>query len=305
LITYIEGNIFESPAKTLVNTINTAGAMGKGIAREFKKLFPDMFKEYLKLSETGKLEIGQLWLYRTQHKWVLNFPTKKHWRQPSKFEYIDEGLKYFVLNYNKARINSIAFPKLGCGNGELEWRDVKPLMEKHLGKLPIDIYIYTKTENLIPEHKNIKEMQEWLRTQPQYLPYNEVKDDLAKQLKNNNIFHGNKRHKFIVNIAEAGLLIEFQNKREMVFWEGNESGNGLKEIWQYLRTKGICTLEDLIDYGIIFPEIILEIFTQLHYVNKIEVISKSKQVAMHLKPTIANHQKGLFANNDFINFETI
>lgn len=305
MITYIEGNIFESPAQTLVNTINTAGAMGKGIALEFKKLFPDMFKEYIKLSEAGKLEMGKLWLYRTQNKWVLNFPTKTHWRQPSKFEYIETGLKFFALYYNRARINSIAFPKLGCGNGELEWHDVKLLMEKHLEKLPIDIYIYTKTEEIIPEHKNIKKMREWLRTQPQHLSFGEVKDDLINLLKNNKIFCTYGGKEFKADATVSGITLETSNEKEIVLWEGDEFSNGLKEIWQFFRVKGICKLEELTDFGIIFPDIILKLFAQLNYINKIEVISKSGQIAMQLKPITANNQKTLFNNNDFIKSKSI
>ena len=90
-ITYVRGNLFESPAQVLVNTVNTVGVMGKGVALEFKKLFPEMFEEYRRLCEGRLLKIGMLHIYRTPHKWVLNFPTKEHWRQPSRVEYIDAG----------------------------------------------------------------------------------------------------------------------------------------------------------------------------------------------------------------------
>ena len=101
--TYVRGNIFESPAETLVNTVNTVGVMGKGIAYEFKRLYPEMFREYRDLCERGSLQIGALYLYRTDHKSVLNFPTKKHWRSPSQPEYIEEGLKTFVRTYRERR----------------------------------------------------------------------------------------------------------------------------------------------------------------------------------------------------------
>jgi len=80
MITFVKGNLFESPAKVLVNTVNTVGVMGKGIAKTFKEIYPDMFKEYQGFCEKGQFKIGQLWLYTTKHKWILNFPTKKQWR---------------------------------------------------------------------------------------------------------------------------------------------------------------------------------------------------------------------------------
>ena len=81
---FVEGNIFDSPAQTLVNTVNTVGAMGKGLAKEFKRLFPDMFKEYQRLCESGELTVGKLWIYHTPNKSVLSFPTKQHWKQPTR-----------------------------------------------------------------------------------------------------------------------------------------------------------------------------------------------------------------------------
>jgi len=144
MITYVIGNLFESPARVLVNTVNTVGVMGKGIAKDFKAIYPDMFREYQKLCESKKLTIGKLWLYKTPNKWILNFPTKTTWKQPAKVEYIESGLETFVRMYAKKGITSIAFPPLGCGNGELDWENqVRPIMEKYLKRLPIDIFIFT------------------------------------------------------------------------------------------------------------------------------------------------------------------
>ncbi|GAA0615572.1 hypothetical protein GCM10009001_36010 [Virgibacillus siamensis] len=96
MITYVRKDIFESPAQVLVNTVNTVGVMGKGIAKTFKIMYPDMFKQYQILCEDNQLTVGKLWIFKTEHKWILNFPTKTHWRSPSKLAYIEEGLKKFV-----------------------------------------------------------------------------------------------------------------------------------------------------------------------------------------------------------------
>lgn len=144
MITYIEGDIFESGAKVLVNPVNTAGVMGKGLALEFKKRYPAMFEAYRRLCEDGQFQVGDLWLYKADDKWILNFPTKRHWREKSTLDIIETGLQKFAAIYAQEGIASIAFPKLGSGLGGLDWEtQVKPLMERYLGELPIEIWIYT------------------------------------------------------------------------------------------------------------------------------------------------------------------
>ena len=112
MILYVEGSLFNSPAQVLVNTVNTVGVMGKGIALEFKTLYPEMFAHYRQLCETGQLTVGKLWLYKSPNKWVLSFPTKTTWRLPSHVDYIRKGLHTFVENYERVGIHSIAFPAL-------------------------------------------------------------------------------------------------------------------------------------------------------------------------------------------------
>lgn len=142
-ITYTSGNIFNSEMQTLVNPVNTVGVMGKGLAKHFKDKYPDMFVEYKAKCDDETLTIGKLHLYRTDNKWILNFPTKAHWRAKSKLGYVESGLKYFVNIYEDEKIESIAFPMLGCGLGGLDWEtQVRPLMKRHLSDLNIPIEIY-------------------------------------------------------------------------------------------------------------------------------------------------------------------
>lgn len=137
------GNIFESTQKVLVNTVNCVGVMGKGIAQIFKKNYPAMFEQYKVMCDHKKIVPGILYpYYENDEVKVLNFPTKQHWRSPSKLEYIIQGLDWFVENYEELKITSIAFPPLGCGNGGLEWSSVGPIMYQKLKELPIDIEIY-------------------------------------------------------------------------------------------------------------------------------------------------------------------
>lgn len=137
------GDIFDSFSKTLVNTVNCVGVMGKGIARDFKERYPSMFKEYVQLCNAGEVRPGQPYYYGDLcGASIINFPTKDHWRSPSKLSYIVSGLDWFRANYKELGITSIAFPPLGCGNGGLTWSVVGPLMYAKLADLPIDIEIY-------------------------------------------------------------------------------------------------------------------------------------------------------------------
>ena len=137
------GNMFESQAKTLVNTVNCVGVMGKGVALEFKKRYPSMYAEYTTLCKSGDVKPGIPYYYHDLcGASVINFPTKDHWRSPSKLSYIISGLDWFRNNYKELGIDSIAFPPLGCGNGGLPWTVVGPLMYSKLNDLPIQIEIY-------------------------------------------------------------------------------------------------------------------------------------------------------------------
>jgi O-acetyl-ADP-ribose deacetylase (regulator of RNase III) len=154
MLTYVTISLFDSPAQTLVNTVNTVGVMGKGIAAIFKQLYPEMYQDYRHLCQEGKLDIGKLYIYRTPNKIIVNFPTKKHWRQRSRVEYVEAGLKKFVEHYADYGISSVSFPQLGCGHGELDWEtQVQPVMERYLSPLPIPVYIhlYPKPSDFVPE----------------------------------------------------------------------------------------------------------------------------------------------------------
>lgn len=146
--------IFESDAQTLVNTINCVGVMGKGIALEFKNRYPAMFDKYKSFCDKGVFKPGVLWIYKAEDgKWVLNFPTKVDWRNPSEISYIEEGLKKFVEIWKEKSITSIAFPLLGCNNGGLDAEEVIPLMVKYLEQCDgLDATIYDNREPKIEEN---------------------------------------------------------------------------------------------------------------------------------------------------------
>lgn len=143
MITIIEnGNIFESKMQTITNTVNCNGVMGCGLALQFKKKFPEYYEIYRQKCNLGEVEIGKVYIYKKSTPWILTFPTKTHWRWDSQLWYIENGLDFFVDNYENMSIISIAIPALGCNNGKLDWNVVKPIIIKKLEKLPIEIELY-------------------------------------------------------------------------------------------------------------------------------------------------------------------
>lgn len=141
-IEIVEGNIFTSKAQTIVNTVNCVGVMGKGIAYEFRLRYPDMFEQYKDLCKKNLLQIGKLWLYKSERRWILNFPTKLHWRYGTKVEYLEKGLMKFMDTYRKKGITSIAFPILGAQNGGLTECIALDVMNSYLKDCDIPIEIY-------------------------------------------------------------------------------------------------------------------------------------------------------------------
>ncbi len=136
-------NLFESKMQTLVNAVNCVGVMGKGIALEFKKRFPDMFKDYAARCKRKEVALGQPYLYRgKQPPYILNFPTKDHWRSASNLDDIKKGFQFFLDHYRVWGISSIAVPALGCGAGQLSWRVVGPVLYRNLSKMDISVELY-------------------------------------------------------------------------------------------------------------------------------------------------------------------
>jgi len=144
MIKYTTGNIIESNAEALVNTVNTVGVMGKGIALAFKKAFPENYKIYREAFKSGQLNIGELLITTTNQlspKYIINFPTKKHWRERSEMNFVETGMKALVKEIRQRAIKSVAIPPLGCGNGGLKWEKVKPLILRELEAVQDDVEV--------------------------------------------------------------------------------------------------------------------------------------------------------------------
>lgn len=137
------GNLFSSDAEALVNAVNCVGVMGAGIAQQFKINFPAMFDEYQRLSLAGYIKPGHIHAWRGWAVWVLNFPTKRHWKDHSRMADIESGLVSLLETVQENKIKSLAMPKIGCGLGGLDWSAVRPKIETTFAPHPeIEIYLY-------------------------------------------------------------------------------------------------------------------------------------------------------------------
>lgn len=159
MIKYRTGNLLDSNAAALVNTVNTVGVMGKGIALQFKEAYPHNFEVYRKACKAGTFSVGQVLAVDDKdtfgERLIINFPTKKHWRGKSTYDYVLTGLTALRNLIITKEIPSIAIPPLGCGNGGLDWKRVKPMIETALKDLPTIIYLYR------PNPEINKQLQEY------------------------------------------------------------------------------------------------------------------------------------------------
>ena len=167
MLKFVTGNLFESQAQTLINTVNCVGIMGKGIALAFRQCYPEMYEEYRIQCEQGEIRPGIVTLHTRTRPWILNFPTKRHWKNRSRLGDIELGLQAVAANYETLGIKSLGVPALGCGHGGLYWPDVRALIEKYLSKLDIDVEVYEPgsvaepSPELSPDGESPRQLELW------------------------------------------------------------------------------------------------------------------------------------------------
>ena len=141
------GDMFQSKAQTLVNAVNCVGVMGKGIALEFKNRFPEMHQDYVHRCDLKKVKLGEPYIFKgSPLPYIINFPTKDHWKSSSRIQDIERGLEYLLTHYKEWEVTSLAVPALGCGNGGLEWSAIEPLIFKYVKLMNISAHVYAPYE---------------------------------------------------------------------------------------------------------------------------------------------------------------
>lgn len=305
---YVQQDIFQSKAQVIVNTVNTVGVMGKGIAKKYKELYPDMYRQYRDYCENGQLEIGKLWIYKTEDKWILNFPTKKSWRKPSRIEYIEAGLRKFVDTYAEKGIYSISFPQLGCGNGGLEWEsEVKPLMEKYLKPLPIDIFIHIYENSKIEkEHLNIEQTTNWLHKNPRSLSIDQVWEDLLTAIgKHNYKLNTFETYSIIVNSGQnknnselEKTIILSNNKKTILLTKSD-----LNDIWIKMRDYGLILEYDLSSYfqNNHYSRTIFQLLTTVSYIEFIYTMNLAGSASWGISINNINLPEGTYTKTEEVN----
>ena len=151
MVNFLDGNMFELKSKYLINTVNCVGVMGKGIALQFKNRYPEMFIEYKRQCEEGKIDIGLPYIWENNDMFdpvtIINLPTKMHWKDPSKLIFIQKGLNWLEEYFKDKPDSSINMPALGCGCGGLDWDTVKHMIHEQLNPLEATFYVYAPGGN--------------------------------------------------------------------------------------------------------------------------------------------------------------
>jgi O-acetyl-ADP-ribose deacetylase (regulator of RNase III) len=163
MIRYTTGNLMDAPAEALVNTVNEVGVMGKGIALMFREAYPENARAYAEAAEAGRIHVGHMFVTSNPSllgpRWIINFPTKKHWRQPSRLEWVRTGLHDLVKVVRQIGVRSVALPPLGCGNGGLEWAQVRREIEAAvtvLSDVEVIVYEPTSTYQNAPKREGVE-----------------------------------------------------------------------------------------------------------------------------------------------------
>ncbi len=188
MLTYVYSELFTSPARVLVNAVNTTGSMAHGQAATFKRVYPAMYAAYRALCQNDQFSTGQFLLYRTPHKWVLNFPIKKHPRANARLALIEQGLQKFATLCVDQHFDSVSFPMLGAEDG-LAWEEVRPLYDTYLKPLPITIYVHLSEQNpLVPDALPLPTLRKWLNSVPQSLPFATFWNNLKRAIRKHDSF---------------------------------------------------------------------------------------------------------------------
>lgn len=331
MIKYVKGNIFDSNVSTLVNTVNTVGVMGKGIALQFKKTFPDNYNAYSKACKNGDIDIGKLFVYKdnnliTGEKIIINFPTKKDWKNSSEYSYIESGLDDLINVIQNNKIKNIAIPPLGAGNGGLEWERVKKIIEDKLSFLfDVEILVYEPTDYL----KDVLKKERVKLTDARALLlaslYDLVKNGEyvsefsseklcyfmqlfgAEKFFNLNFepnFYGpySGKVRFILNTLNGSYIMGFSDMSKKPFDPLTLVGDGYNDVSEYLKDKPV--LQDIVSKTTEFlsgfySDFALELLSSIDYIAYNEKTFDKNIITTKLN-SWTDRKRSMFSNTDYI-----
>jgi len=331
MIIYKKGNILESEAEALVNTVNTQGVMGKGIALQFKNAFPSNYKVYQDICRNGNFQIGDLLIVEENglisgKKTIINFPTKTSWRKPSEYSYIEKGLEKLVQVIEEKKLNSIAIPPLGSGNGGLNWEIVKKMIEEKMSHLSIDVFIYEPNSQIKEKLKEERVQLTDARAMLLFMLYKLVANgEFVSEFSSEKICYflqrfGAKEHfkldykpnfygpysgkvKYVINYLNGSYIMGYSSMDKKPFETLDLVSDGFEKVEGYILSKPelveiVNRTESFLDG--FYSEFALELLSTVDYIslNKdtfdLEIIKRELEGWSERKRT-------LFSNDRFLN----
>jgi len=330
MIKYITGNILESNAKALINTVNTVGVMGKGIALQFKKAYHNNFKTYMDACKRKEIEIGKLLVTKDSNlnsgeKYIINFPTKKDWRKPSEYNYIESGLDDLIRVLKENNINSVAIPPLGAGNGGLEWGKVKKIIEQKLGNLDIEIIVYEPTQQIKEKLKKERVRLTDARALLLYVLYDLVKNgEYVSEFSSEKVcyflqrFGGEKYFKlkfipnfygpysgkvrFVLNVLNGSYIMGYSDMNKKPFEPLTLIADGYEDVKKHIENnKDLLKIaRKTIDFLTgFYSDFALELLSSIDFISTSQKSSDKKEITEQLN-NWSDRKRSMFSNQKYI-----
>jgi len=330
MIKYVTGNILESDAQALINTVNTLGVMGKGIALQFKKAYHNNFKAYSEACKRKEVVVGKVFVTKDSNlnsgeKFIINFPTKTDWRKPSEYTYIESGLDDLIRVLNDNNIRSVAIPPLGAGNGGLEWEKVKKILGHKLNNLDVKITVYEPTQHIKEKLKKERVKLTDARALLLYVLYDLVRNgEYVSEFSSEKVCYflqrfGAKKYfkleyspnfygpysgkvRFVLNVLNGSYLMGYSDMNKKPFEPLTLIADGFESVKEQVEGKPELyniakkTIEFLTGF---YSDFALELLSSIDYISKNENSFEKEVINKHLEKW-SNRKRSMFSNQRYI-----
>lgn len=330
MINYVTGNIMDSEAQAIVNTVNTVGVMGKGIALQFKKAYPNNYKAYSVACKNNEVVVGKMFVTTDRNissgeKIIINFPTKQNWRKPSEYIYIEDGLDDLIDVIKHNQIKSIAIPPLGAGNGGLKWEKVKKIIEDKLSSLNIEILVYEPTSQMVEKLKKERIKLTDARALLLYVLYDLVKNgEYVSEFSSEKVSYflqrfGAKKYfklqfapnfygpysgkvRYVLNALNGSYIMGYSDMDKKPFEPLTIVADGFNEVKSHIESKPELTIiaKDTTNFlNGFYSDFALELLSSIDYIASKEK-SFDKQVISNKLSDWSDRKQSMFSNPKYI-----
>ncbi|MDH7447828.1 type II toxin-antitoxin system antitoxin DNA ADP-ribosyl glycohydrolase DarG [Aquimarina sp. 2201CG14-23] len=330
MINYVTGNILDSEAQAIVNTVNTVGVMGKGIALQFKKAYPNNYKSYSIACKNKEVVVGKMFVTTDSNissgeKVIINFPTKQNWRKPSEYIYIEDGLDDLISVIELNQIKSIAIPPLGAGNGGLKWEKVKKIIEEKLNSLDINIYVYEPTSQIVEKLKKERVKLTDARALLLYVLYDLVKNgEFVSEFSSEKVSYflqrfGAKKYfklqftpnfygpysgkvRYVLNALNGSYIMGYSDMDKKPFEPLTIVSDGFDEVKNHIQSKPELALiaKNTTDFlNGFYSDFALELLSSIDFIVSTEK-SFDKQIISNKLSEWSDRKQSMFSNPKYI-----